>query len=93
MKWEPSTLTITILAVLVFLIAKFNLVQRIGPQPRPATADDFDIWTTPYYLRSNVPIPDYLATLMPVQSNYTYALGVPSAPYTQAAVIGGTRGQ
>lgn len=47
---------------------------------------DADVWLTPYYLRYNIPPPDYLSTLMPIPANYTYALGVPSAPLTQKAV-------
>lgn len=52
-----------------------------------ATADDYDYWLTPYYLRYNTAVPaPGIAALLPVPANYTYALGVPSQPYTQATV-------
>jgi hypothetical protein len=90
MRFSADTLTVTILAALGIVILRFNLLDTLAVPVagRQATADDLDIWATPYYLRYNTPLPDYLANLMPVQSNYTYALGVPSLPYTQRAAFG-----
>ena len=75
-----------LLAALTLIIMRFNLLQLAQPMAMQPTADDFDIWSTPFYLRYNTPVPDYLATMLPVPANYTYALGIPSAPYTQATV-------
>lgn len=71
------------------LILAFRLMPQPGVMPvTAATADDLvDYWMTPYYLRYNTAIPaPGIAALLPVPANYTYALGVPSQPYTQATV-------
>lgn len=76
----------------IFFAGVTILALRFMPQATTAaaplaTADDADYWMTPYYLRYNTAIPaPGIAALLPVPANYTYALGVPSQPYTQATV-------
>lgn len=78
-------------AVTVFVVA--GLARPRGLEPGgimsndPADASDWDAWQTPYYLRYNMPAPgNGVRSLMPIPANYTYALGIPAAPYTQATV-------
>jgi len=60
--------------------------QATGAGVPGAQTDVADYWGTPFYLRYNVPALDSTTAYMPIPSNYAYALGVPSMPYTQKAV-------
>jgi hypothetical protein len=79
-----------ILAGIVAIIALMLMPQgswAMQVMGTPAQETDLDLWQTPYYLRYNVSLHNHgLKNMLPIPANYTYALGVPSAPFTQTAV-------
>jgi hypothetical protein len=88
-KFKPDTLFIVLAGAIALFYLRFSTAPAMMASAMPVAPSDSDMWTTPYYLRYNVPSPMTSMSLLPIPANYTYALGVPSAPYTQRAVTGG----
>jgi hypothetical protein len=63
--------------VTLFLVGRRE--RREAESVLPATADMPDVWSTPFYLRSNMPLADWRNTgfAMPQTPQGSWSLGVP----------------
>jgi hypothetical protein len=75
-KTESSVLTLLLAAAVVIWLTQ--RIERV-PAKLPAAAENVDYWTTPFYLRSNVPVVDGSTWLLPQQANNSWSLGVPAS--------------
>jgi hypothetical protein len=77
---ENTVLLLGFVALATLFLLRGNIGRGMGYDTDPsASADEPDIWLTPFYLRVNMPVAQGEVAVMPNNQWASWSLGVPQA--------------